>query len=204
MRKLTPELSEILGLLCAEGSHIIAFSTYIGKDGGKPRLFKNDKSERIEFYNKDIKLLLHYKDLLLKEFNYNPKITKHGKVNICTMKIIKEITEYTKLGHINWKVPEDLFDADETVKIAYLRGYFDGDGTVSNNKPRFFSTNKNSLYQIKKLLEQLGFHPNFQKPELKTGRKPLHTLYINAEERERFLKTINPLSKSRVLCEGYH
>ena len=89
--KITPQFAEIIGLLCAEGSHIVSYSSYWGKDRGKDRFYKNDKSEIIEFTNKDNKLLLHYQNLLLKEFNYDAKPTKHYKVNICKMSIIKNI-----------------------------------------------------------------------------------------------------------------
>ncbi|MBU0472273.1 MAG: hypothetical protein KKF65_06605 [Nanoarchaeota archaeon] len=100
MGKITSELAEIIGLLCAEGCHAISYSSYWGKDRGKKRFFKNFKSERIEFYNKDRKLLLHYQELLNKEFNYFPKICKYDKINICKINIIRKITSYTELGHL--------------------------------------------------------------------------------------------------------
>lgn len=57
LNKISPDLAEIIGLLCAEGSYILQYSSYWGKDKGKARYYKNDKSERIEFYNNDTKLL---------------------------------------------------------------------------------------------------------------------------------------------------
>ena len=50
----SPYLAEILGLLCAEGHHAIAYSSYWSLDRGKPRFRKNKRSERIEIYSKDI------------------------------------------------------------------------------------------------------------------------------------------------------
>ena len=138
---ITKEFAEIIGLLCAEGSHIRSYSSYWGKDRGRTRFYKNDKSERIEFTNKDKQLLLRYQKLLLEEFNYKAEITKHYKVNICKMNLIKSIIYHTKLGHQKWKVPDCILNADDNPKIAFIRGYFDGDGTVSNSI-RFFSTNK--------------------------------------------------------------
>jgi len=202
MKNLTPELAEILGLLCAEGSHIISYSSYWGKDRGRDRFFKNDKSERIEFYNKDKKLLLHYKRLLLKEFNYKPNITKDNKINICKISIIKEITKYTKLGHLKWNIPNLILNSSENKKISFLRGYFDGDGTISN-RIRMFSTNKKGLKQISKLLKYLDIRHTFQGPILKEKRKPLYIIQISEQERERFLNKIQPVSKRPdFLCEG--
>jgi len=82
MKPITPELAEILGLLCAEGCHVISYSSYWEKFREKLRFRKSKRSERIEFYNKDVKLLSRYLDLLLNEFGYKGRITKNGKVTV--------------------------------------------------------------------------------------------------------------------------
>lgn len=202
MRKITPELSEILGLLCAEGSHIISHTSYWGKDKGRKRYFKNDKSERIEFYNKDKKLLTHYQELLQKEFDYLPKITKHNKINICKMSIIKKIITNTKLGHQKWKVPKTILTGNKTIKIRFLRGFFDGDGTISKS-PRFISTNEKGIKQISKLLKQLEIKNTIQGPHKRKNRKPAYIVYIRSTEKQRFLNILKPISKRPDnLCEG--
>ena len=192
--KITSQLAEIIGLLCAEGSHVISYSSYWGKDRGKDRFYKNDKSERIEFTNKDKKLLFHYQNLLLKEFNYDAKPTKHYKVNICKMSIIKNIISHTSLGHDKWKIPDSIVNSHDKIKVSFIRGYFDGDGTVSNSI-RFFSTNNSGLNQVYRILWDLGFKPYFEKPMIKKNRKPLYVIHIRQNERERFLSLIKPVSK---------
>lgn len=122
--KITPEFAEILGLLCAEGSHIVSYSSYWGKDRGKPRYYKNDKSERIELYSKDSALLLHYRELLSKEFNYDPNITKHKKISICRTSLIKAIVCHTKLGHLNWGVPLSVLKRNKKNKNFFPKGLF--------------------------------------------------------------------------------
>jgi len=194
MKKITPEFSEILGLLCAEGSHILAFSSYWGKDRGKPRFFKNNKSERIELYNKDMKLLEHYKLLLKKEFGYEPNITKDNKINVCKVNIIREIISYSPLGHLKWKVPQEIKNSSDKVKIAFIRGYFDGDGTVSN-RIRFFSSNKQGIVQVSDLLKDLKFKHTIQGPIIREKRKPSYVLQISEKEKERFLNVVRPVSK---------
>ena len=199
--KITPQFAEITGLLCAEGSHVIAYSSYWGKDRGRKRFYKNDKSERIEFTNKDNELLFHYQNLLLKEFNYDAKPTKHYKVNICKISIIKNIISHTSLGHDKWKVPKCIINGDNIAKISFIRWYFDGDGTVSNSI-RFFSTNNSGLNQVFKLLQDLGFKPYFEKPMIKKDRKPLHVIHIRQNERESFLSLIKPVSKRPDYLRG--
>ena len=194
MKELTLEFAEILGLLCAEGSHILAYSTYYENKNGKKRLRKNKKSERIEFYNKNLKLLLHYQGLLQKSFSYTPKITKHGKINICTSSIIKDIIQHTELGCDKWQVPKMLKKSNIKTKISFLRGYFDGDGTTSNII-RLFSVNKESLLNVLNLIKELGFKATFQGPILKKDRRPSYIIKLSRKERERFLNVIKPISK---------
>ena len=195
MKLLTKGFAEILGLLCAEGCHVVSYDTYYETFRGKKRLRRNKKSERIEFYNKDEKLLYHYQELLIKEFNYNPKITKHGKINICKRTLIREIISYTPLGHLKWKVPLAVLTGCGEVKIAFLRGYFDGDGTASKSI-RFFSTNWMGLDEVSQLLKDIGIKGiTWQGPEIKKNRKPFYTLHVSQKDRETFLNKIKPISK---------
>jgi intein/homing endonuclease len=202
MKNLTPELSEIIGLLCAEGSHVVASSSYWGNDGGKPRYYKNHKSNRIEFSNEDKKLLEHYQNLLKIVFDYETKITKDNKVNICKKDIVDEIINHTELGHLIWNVPKTILGGDDISKIRFLRGFLDGDGSLTNNLVRFFSTNKNGLDNISKLLNDLGMKHTFQKPMMKKGRKPLYYIQLSRKEREKFLKLVKPISKQSGNSRG--
>ena len=202
MKNLNPELSEIIGLLCAEGSHIIAYSSYWGNDRGKLRYFKNHKSERIEFSNEDKKLLKHYQNLLKTVFNYKTRITRDNKVNICKKHIVNEIISQTELGHLKWNVPVSILNGKNSSKIHFLRGFLDGDGSVTNNLVRFFSTNKNGLDSVSKLLTNLGIKHTFPKPIIKPKRKPLYYIQISRKEKETFLNLIKPISKCQALCEG--
>lgn len=191
---ISENFAEILGLLCAEGCHIVVCYKCWCRYGEK-RYFKNNKSNRIEFYNKNQKLLKRYKNLLKKEFNYTTKITKHGKINICKKHIVTRIIDKTELGHLKWKVPNKIIKTkNNKIKIAFIRGYFNGDGTTSN-RVRFFSTNKIALKQVSLLLIQLKIEHTFPKPMLKNNRKPLYLIQISERERERFLKKIKPSFK---------
>ena len=173
--KISVELAEILGLLCAEGSHIVSYSSYWEKNRGVMRFRRNKKSERIEFYNKDKKLLIHYNQLLLKEFGIQHNETKHGKINIGNRKVISEIIQHTKLGHLSWSVPSSVIQSNKIVKLRFVRGFFDGDGTAIN-VARFFSTNKKGLGQISQLLFDLNYKHTIQRPVIKPNRKPHYVL----------------------------
>jgi len=194
MKNITPELAEILGLLCAEGCHVISYSSYWVKERGKLRYRKNKKSERIEFYNKDKKLLVHYQELLFKEFGYESKITKHGKINIGKLSIIQHIGSHTILGHLKWRVPSLIMNSTKHVQIAFIRGYFDGDGTASG-RIRFFSTNELGLKQVSQLLKKLNITHTLQGPIFREKRKPSYIIQVSEKEKERFLNLVQPVSK---------
>tara|TARA_Y100000310_G_scaffold315676_1_gene366477 strand:- start:1644 stop:2243 length:600 start_codon:yes stop_codon:yes gene_type:complete len=194
MNKISPELAEILGLLCAEGCHVVSYCSYWGRERNKPRYYKNKKSERIEFYNKDEKLLFHYQKLLHKEFDHTSKITKHGKINIGNRNIIRKIIEQTELGHLKWRIPDSVISSNRKIKISFLRGFFDGDGTAIS-VVRMFSTNKKGLDQISLILKVLGFRHTVQNPVIKPNRKPHYVLQLSMKDQTKFLEEVKPISK---------
>ena len=192
--RISKEFAEVLGLLCAEGSHIISYSSYWENNDFKKRYRKNKKSERIEFYSKDIKLANHYIFLLDKEFGFTFKRTKHGKINIGNRAIIKRIIQQTPLGHLKWKVPNSVINSNREIKVFFLRGFFDGDGTAINIA-RMFSTNENGITQLSFLLSELNYKHTIQGPIIRSNRKPHYVLQLSRKDQIRFLEEINPISK---------
>ena len=201
MTKISKPFSELLGFLCAEGHHKISYSSYWGKERGKPRFYRNHKSECIEFFSKDKNLLKHYQKIIYEIFGYNPNITKDNKIHICRRKPISIITKYTEIGHLKWKVPDLILKSKQEIKIAFLKGYFEGDGTASN-RIRMFSTNKSGLNQVSLILDDLKIKHTWQGPILKENRKPSYILQISQKSRERFLNLLKPISKRPDICEG--
>jgi len=194
INKITLEFAEIIGLLCAEGSHIISYSTYTENRYNKQYVRNNKKSERIEFYNKDKNLSHHYLNLLFKEFGLRFRITKDDKVNIGNRAVIKRIITETPLGHLNWQVPESVANSNLITKLYFLRGFFDGDGTAVGTV-RFFSTNYGGIHQISGLLKELNYKHTIQGPVSKPKRKPYYIIQISRKDQFRFLEDIQPISK---------
>lgn len=187
------KFAELLGLLCAEGSHIISYSNYLEK-GKRIRKRVNKKSERIEFYNKDPKLLFHYQRLVEDIFGVKQNITKHNKINLGKRLLIKKIIAETALGHISWRVPNSILTSDKEIKLSFIRGYFDGDGTASG-PVRFFSSNPIGLRQVSLLLKDLDFQHTFLGPYKKSGRKNHYVIQIARKQKQKFLSLVQPISK---------
>ena len=190
---ISEELAEIIGLLCAEGCYINTRTSYWGKERGKLRYRKNKLQKRIEFGNIDIRLLNHFKKLIEKEFDYTPGLGK-DRARICKGDIIDKILVYTPLGNLKWKVPEEILNGENKIRLKFIRGFFEGDGTISN-RVRIFSTNLKGLRQISFMLNQLEIKNKINGPTLKPKRKPFYEIYIFQSQRESFLNKLKPITK---------
>jgi len=108
--------------------------------------------------------------------------------------MIKAILHNTNLSCTDWQVPTTIQESSKDIKIRFLRGFFDGDGT-SSKSCRFFSINKKGLTQISNLLDDIEINHYFEKPFLKKGRKPLYSIRIPSKDKENFLSILKPISK---------
>jgi hypothetical protein len=105
-----------------------------------------------------------------------PRIRKMGNkiyIGQKTYKIVfngRRFTEFLlknfTFGTTNWHVPEQIINGTKDIKIAYLRGIFDSEGSVGIYKNKYgrnyfrfdiSSKNINALKQIKELLRKLNF-----------------------------------------------
>lgn len=71
--------------------------------------------------------------------------------------VIDDLTKYSRFGSRKWFIPNAIFNSRFELKRAWLRAYFDGDGSVDISKKSIFakSVNKLGLEQITLLLETL-------------------------------------------------
>lgn len=178
--------------LCAEGCYIDSINYYYAYDKRRDRIyFRKHRQIRIEFGNKNQKILDRFQDLVFAEYNYKSSRAT-DRIKICKRNIIYDILSYTQLGHSSWTVPKAILNCSKIVKIAFLKGYFDGDGTLSN-RCRFFSTNKGSLQKVSQLLKTIKIGHIFHGPTLKENKKPMYEVYIYEKWRESFLNTLKPV-----------
>ena len=191
--------AEIIGLLCAEGNYYNKISSYwqFYKDRNKHYYMNNKRSVYIQFGNFDIRLLKKFQKLLLKEYNYSPKVEK-DRVRICKRFIINNLLNYSNYGCLNWKVPFGVMYNRKIIPM-FLRGYFEGDGCFCKNKIVFSSCNLRGLKQIKKLLYKLNIKSTIQGPFIRKNKKPSYFVYIKKESWKDFFRIIKPQFKSKPL-----
>jgi intein/homing endonuclease len=199
---ISKEKSEVIGLLCAEGCHFISFSTYYGwdKNRGKYYLRKNKRCERVDFSNTDIGLSNHFRKLLKKCYGNSPKYTSL-KVMIVEQRVVKNIISYSDYGWDKWIVPLEVKKGTKEVKIAFIRGLYEGDGTTifwRGKQPylEFHMHNLKGLAEVQNLLLELDInsklHDNWKKLVIKGNRD----VY-------KFAKIIKPKFK-KITKQGAH
>lgn len=62
------------------------------------------------------------------------------------------LNKYCGKGSKNKQVPNFLFDSKEEVRIAFLKGYFEGDGCIKENRLLISTTSKKLFYGLRILL----------------------------------------------------
>ncbi|MFA4819864.1 MAG: AAA family ATPase [Candidatus Aenigmatarchaeota archaeon] len=189
-RKTSPELMEFLGLVVAEGS--------IDKRG-----------DGISFANIDMQLRERFKGLCRNLFDTAHFHEDEEKISIYS----KTLVEYLKLlGFENASkvvVPGYFFKLPKDEVAAFVRGYFEGDGTVSVLKikginyptPILYSVNREFLQEMQTLLQmKLGIATKLK--EHKTPMGLMHKLVVRGYDgRLKFAGIGNNSKKLRKLQE---
>jgi len=180
MNSLTPEKAEIIGLLCAEGSHAKYISQYYGffKNRGKngKYYFRTQKKEDVAFTNLDKDLLEHFIKLMASVYNYSTKVTgvpTSLKVRITKQDIFRDLLQYTDFGCLKWRVPVQLLTSNKETKAAFVRGIFDGDGMFRKSYIRLTSVNIDGLIQMLHLLKTLDIKSKILGPYKPKGNRKL-------------------------------
>ena len=212
---ITPRKAEILGLICSDGNYRHYKTNYIEFDKRKNLHYPRKQIKRIiEFANTNIPLLKYFIKLLVEEFEYEPKITLSNKnvFRVCITKnsVIDDLLEHGKFGTLTWKVPEIILQGNQEMQTAFIRGFFDGDGSVDlmNKKlprVRINSTNPKGLKQLNQLLQNLNIGAKINGPykSKRQDRKFVYELLLGSESIIRFIKLIgsNHSKKKNIFNE---
>ncbi|MDD5651017.1 MAG: LAGLIDADG family homing endonuclease [Candidatus Nanoarchaeia archaeon] len=161
---LTIELAEILGYICAEGCDSDYIDNHWGYDKRRGKSYRrSSKRVSITFSNTDEGLKKHFINIFNKVFGYSRHFNKSGNFCINRIEVVKYLRDYSLFGSKRWKVPKQIKNANNKIKSAFCRAYFDGDGTIETKKKeiRLDSTNENGLKEVKTLLDNLKFNSHF-------------------------------------------
>ncbi len=202
--------AEILGLLCAEGTHYIYITKYLEFDKRRNKSYKRQKTvEAIEFANNNPKLLEHFRNLLRETYSYSPKPTGkilRRKIVIKKKVVVQDLLQYTEFGHLKWKIPNEIVNGCSEVKAKFVRGFYEGDGIkpdlVNNGlwRLRIASKNRNGLLQIQELLSHLNIRSGVY---FSSRRGEMYELAAFGKNCVNFIRVIKPIFKCRGKMPGY-
>jgi len=192
-KKTSPELLELLGLIVSDGNI-------------------SNKEDGIGFYNKDNELIERFKFLMNEVFeinNFKEKNQGDCKGVVFYSKLLVKYLEILGFTNDNKEnIPAYFFKLPKSEIRAFVRGYFDGDGTVSQLKIKNMVYPTPVLYSVKKeflrdlqslLLLKLGIQCKIQIHKTKKG--VMHKLVVRGNEgRVRFLEigAISKLKSSKL------
>lgn len=209
INKMSSEKAEILGLLCAEGTYYRYYSTYyefFKNRGVNGKYYRRTKMiEAVEFTNLNEKLLQHFRSLMFKVYRYAPRptgIKTSIKIRIKKASVIQDLLKHTKFGCKKWRVPKELWNSENGTISSFIRGLFDGDGTIRKFNIRLSSINPEGLKGVNKLLRLLGIVSWVKGPYSGRGnRKPNYYLYIPRGGVKKYKELINSnhINKRKIL-----
>jgi len=162
--KYTKELFYFIGLLCSDG-HI---QTIESKGNYKLIIFTSYPEEK-QIILKLMEKLFHYK-ASVREKNYGFSNKLNYEVHIyskalCNFFIGFGIPSGNKSSII--KLPIILKKASRIEKISFLKGVFDGDGSIIRSKNqvifRIYSGSRDFILGLKNLIDNLGFSPKINR-----------------------------------------
>lgn len=197
---MSNEKAEILGLLCAEGTHyeyVSIENRFFPKRGKYYTAIQNKK--RIEFSNLNEKLLKRFQLLMKIVYGYKTKITGSSdsrKIHITKNYIIADLLKYTDFGFNKWKVPRKIKNSSPKTKAAFIRGVYEGDGVRVQRRNKshylFFDMgNYGGLIGLKELLIELEIKANVHK----NNRNMFRLMVYGTLNVLKFKKIINPRIK---------
>jgi intein-encoded DNA endonuclease-like protein len=156
-RKLTPAKAYLLGILAGDG--------YIAKNEGSSRtvgLAATDK-EFVKAFASFLKRVYRECVKVAKYANITSERAKPVyRAELHSTEIAKDLYSYgVSFARDEWRIPEAIVRARPNVKGAYLRGFFDSEGTVyagrrSRKYIAAFSTNPAGLGGVERILRSLG------------------------------------------------
>lgn len=142
--------SAICGFLAGDGNICKRF--YKGRLHCEVRFFP-DNQEMIKTYCKFIKLL----------YKKTPWIKNHqeySQVRITSKTIVEDLTDITKFGIHDWRLPIKLFEINGA-KENWLRAFFSAEAYVGPNVIKVQTVNKEGMLEISNILNELGIQHNF-------------------------------------------
>jgi intein-encoded DNA endonuclease-like protein len=155
----------------------------IGVVLGDGHIRKYPRTEELSIFSnaKNKGFVNRYSDLILKIFNKQPAVTKHGdgcvRIRIYQKNIQKRLgVPYSPRGELRIEVPNWILKNKKYI-VSYLRGLYEAEGCYCTHEKtstfKMFFTNRNisMLNNVYELVKYLGFHPHRSLYQVQLSKK---------------------------------
>ncbi len=154
---------------------------------------KKQSAYRIRIYQKSKEWLGRIAEILENNFSKKPSFYLDKRRNVwCLALSSKEIIsklmaicEYD-FNQSQWFTPSWIKNGNFDIKTAYIRGFFDAEGSIETKNIRIYlaQANKKVLEEIKYLLQEIEIKSNLSGPYIKKGTATeMYALIIYGKER---------------------
>ena len=155
---------------------------------------EKQKAYRIRIYQKSRAWLEKISDMLRKAFLKEPTfyLDKRRNVWCLTFSSKNAICELLSLSgytfdQMIWLTPKWIYNEDLQIKAAYIRGFFDAEGSIETNNVRIYiaQANKEVLEELRELLKEFGINAlQIHGSYIKKGtRTKMYALLIHSKKR---------------------
>lgn len=189
-KKMNPELAELLGLYMADGC-----------------LSRGRIIFAVEKKDKELEKRIKYLMGRLFGLNYCRKEQKANENSFCLVFYSRDLADYfkqagwSKTGAKQAFTPEDIFNSSKQSACAFVRGLFEGDGSVhSDGYPLLYSISEKLVKDVQQLLFGLGIVSGIRKSKIgnRYGKNPVYTLsVIQQRSIQEFINQIGYISSRK-------
>lgn len=185
-----PEKAILMGLVASDGGYSFRRSIHSRGKG-----YRTDY--RTAFCSKDKELIDVFDDLVEKVYAKSSHHYVDKRDNTISSRVYSKDVFYDlyvldlKLGPHDFHVPREHLDGKG--KLAFLKGFFSGDGCVCVSKDVklwFYSKSRRGIDELYQTLKDLGFHPLEIREKKTPEGRIIYGFMIPKKERVKFIEDI--------------
>lgn len=148
-RKLSPEKSYLIGVLCGDG--YVDFSESRGTFQIGLQVTDKDFSQRFSNFIRKVYKIEPYKSLIFpRKKNWSLKY----EIRLCSKEACLDIFNYGSFKTKNWRICKEIRNSSRKCKSLFLQGFFDSEGDIDvpTRRINLTSINPLGLQEIQQLL----------------------------------------------------
>ncbi|MFA5797444.1 MAG: LAGLIDADG family homing endonuclease [Candidatus Woesearchaeota archaeon] len=199
---LCKDIAIIHANICGDGN------SYIKMAKRSPSNVKKGRTERyavhiLEYTNTCETLLDRFEEIIKRIAPQTYVYRGRQRIQIRNKLLFEFIKKLGAGKSLEWKIPQEIIN-DSSLRRVWLAAFFDDEGSITESAIVYYSSNKNSLEDVKKMLELEGIECTFYSRYLKNSTNPGYILRIRNRSHKTFLQKIPFIHpKKRLAYQKY-